>query len=273
LTVDHKPRVERTVPFVRNSFFAGETFIDLADAQRRAEQWCRVRAGMRIHGSTACRPAELFVLQEAPFLLPAPSDRYDLPIYASAKVHRDHHIEVARALYSIPGNLIGRQVQVRADRALVRVYLKGTLVKTHPRQPPGGRSTDPEDLPSEKTVYAMRDLDRLVRMATQEGPAIGAYAAVLLDSPLPWTKMRQVYALLGLVKKWGPERVEQACARAAESEAFNVGLISRMIERATEGRMSEVPIQGRLISPRFARPAECFAVATKTADNTEGGAA
>jgi hypothetical protein len=268
-----KPRVERTVPFVRNSFFAGETFIDLADAQRRAEQWCRVRAGMRIHGSTACRPAELFVLQEAPFLLPAPSDRYDLPIYASAKVHRDHHIEVARALYSIPGNLIGRQVQVRADRALVRVYLKGTLVKTHPRQPPGGRSTDPEDLPSEKTVYAMRDLDRLVRMATQEGPAIGAYAAVLLDSPLPWTKMRQVYALLGLVKKWGPERVEQACARAAESEAFNVGLISRMIERATEGRMSEVPIQGRLISPRFARPAECFAVATKTADNTEGGAA
>jgi hypothetical protein len=189
-------------------------------------------------------------------------------------VHRDHHIEVAKALYSIPGNLIGRQVQVRADRALVRVYLKGTLVKTHPRQAAGGRSTDPEDLPAEKTVYAMRDLDRLVHMAAEEGPAIGAYAAALLDSPLPWTKMRQVYALLGLVKKWGPDRVETACARAAESEAFNVGLIGRMIERATEGHISEVPIQGRLISPRFARPAECFAVETaQTADTAEGGAA
>ncbi|MGI8756829.1 MAG: hypothetical protein ACR2MB_13420 [Acidimicrobiales bacterium] len=31
-----KPRVERTVPFGRGSFFTGETFIDLADAQRRA---------------------------------------------------------------------------------------------------------------------------------------------------------------------------------------------------------------------------------------------
>lgn len=31
-----KPRVERTVHYVRNNFFAGETFIDLADAQRRA---------------------------------------------------------------------------------------------------------------------------------------------------------------------------------------------------------------------------------------------
>jgi transposase len=273
-TPTDKPRVERTVPFVRDSFFAGESFIDLADAQRRAEQWCRVRAGMRVHGTTACRPAELFALEEAPCLLAAPTAPYDLPVYATAKVHRDHHIEVARALYSIPGNLISARVQVRADRTLVRVYHKGVLVKTHPRQAPGGRSTDPEDLPSEKTVYAMRDLDRLVRMASEHGPAIGAYAAALLDSPLPWTKMRQVYALLGLVKKWGPDRVEQACSRAAESEAFNVGLIGRMIERASEGRIEQVPVQGRLISPRFARPSECFAVETATtADTSKGGAA
>ena len=39
-----KPRVERQVQFVRGSFFAGEHFVDLADAQRRAVAWCR-RAG------------------------------------------------------------------------------------------------------------------------------------------------------------------------------------------------------------------------------------
>ena len=49
----------------------------------------------------------------------------------------------------------------------------------------------------------MRDLDRLRRMAAGHGEAIGVYATALLDIPLPWTKMRQVYALLGLVKKWG----------------------------------------------------------------------
>ena len=46
--------------------------------------------------------------------------------------------------------------------------------------------------------------------------------------------MRQAYRLLGLVKKWGPEKVELACARALEAEAVNVNLIARMIERATE---------------------------------------
>jgi hypothetical protein len=189
---------------------------------------------LRIHGTTACRPVEHFALEELPQLLPAPGERYDLPIYATAKVHRDHHIEVAKALYSIPGGLIGQLVDVRADGQLVKVFHRGVLVKTHPRQPTGHRSTDPDDLPAHKTVYAMRDLDRLVAMASTQGPAIGAYAQVLLDNPLPWTKMRQVYALLGLAKKWGPERVDAACTRAAEVEAFNVGLIGRMLERGAE---------------------------------------
>lgn len=86
------------VQFVRNSMWAGETFVDLADAQRHAEAWCRVRAGQRVHGTTQCPPVELFRLEEAPRLLPAPTVRYDLPIYTTAKVHRDHHIEVAKAL-------------------------------------------------------------------------------------------------------------------------------------------------------------------------------
>jgi len=67
-----KPRVERTVPFVRQSFFAGETFIDLADAQRRAEEWCRVRAGMRVHGAIQARPSEVFRIEELGVLLRRP---------------------------------------------------------------------------------------------------------------------------------------------------------------------------------------------------------
>ncbi|MGD9755546.1 MAG: IS21 family transposase [Acidimicrobiia bacterium] len=259
-----KPRVERVVPFVRNSFFAGEVFIDLVDAQRRVEVWARERAGMRIHGTTQLRPAEHFRLEEAPVLAPAPTAPYDVPIYATAKVHRDHHIEVAKALYSIPGNLIGTRVDVRADRSLVRVFSRGQLIKVHPRQRPGGRSTDPADLPSERTIYAMRDLNALQRLAAGHGPAIGAYAAALLDTALPWTKMRQVYALLGLVKKWGPDRVNAACERALDAEAVNVGLIGRMLERGTETNGETTPVQqalpGTVVSPRFARDDSHFAV-------------
>jgi transposase len=261
-----KPRVERNVPFVRRSMFAGETFIDLADAQRHAIEWCTTRAGLRVHGTTQARPAEVFAAEEQPLLLPAPVEPYDLPIYATAKVHRDHHIEVAKALYSVPGRLIGARVEVRADRALVRVFHRGQLVKVHPRQAPGRRSTDPADLPAERTAYAMRDLALLQSMAAGHGPAIGAYATALLDTPLPWTKMRAVYALLGLVKKWGPERVEQACASALDHEVINVGLIGRMLERGVEHTAIQPALPGTVIPARFSRDPAHFAVARPAGD-------
>ncbi len=255
-----KPRVERTVTFVRDSFFAGEEFADLADAQRRAVDWCRIKAGMRIHGTIRARPAEVFAVEEANVLLPAPTERYDVPRWTTAKVHRDHHIQVGKALYSIPGALIGEQVTVRADSRLVKVLHRGQVIKIHPKQPPGRRSTDEADLPSEVTAYAMRDLDKLQRMAARHGEAIGTYATALLDIPLPWTKMRQVYRLLGLVKKFGAEPVNQACIRALECEAIDVGLIARIVARAAE---TDPPAPTRTVvaaASRFARDPDEFAV-------------
>ena len=255
-----KPRVERMVQFVRGSFFAGEDFADLEDAQRRARAWCAGRAGQRIHRTTRCRPGELFAAEEASRLLPAPVMPYDLPVYATAKVHRDHHIEVAHALYSVPGALIGRTVQVRADSQLVRIWHRGALVKVHPRTRPGGRVTDPADLPDGTAAYALRDVAYLQRQADDAGPAIGAYAAALLDHPLPWTRMRQVYALLGLVRKWGPARVDAACARALEAEAVSVPLVGRILQRGTENATTQPALPFPAAQPRFARDASHFAV-------------
>jgi hypothetical protein len=258
-TPTDKPRVERTVPYVRRNFFAGETFVDLADAQRRAEQWCRMTAGMRVHGTTQLHPAEVFAVEEQPLLLPAPEGPYDLPTYPTPKVHRDRHIEVDRAIYSVPGELIGQRVAVRADSKLIKIFWRGELIRVHARVAPGKRQTDPADMPTEKSVYAMRDIDHLRRLAANEGAAIGAYADELLGGPLPWTKMRQVYRLLGLVKKWGPARVNTACAKALDAETVNVGLIERMIERATENAETPAPA-GEVVSGRFARDPGEFAV-------------
>jgi transposase len=259
-TPTDKPRVERQVPYVRRNFFAGEEFVDLADAQRRATEWCRTTAGMRVHGTTQLHPAEVFAVEEAPLLLPAPDGLYDLPTYPTPKVHRDRHIEVDKAIYSVPGELIGQRVNVRADAKLIKVFHRGELIKVHPRVAPGRRQTDPADLPGEKTAYAMRDIEHLRRMAAIDGEHIGVYADSLLGGPLPWTKMRQVYALLGLVKKWGAKRVDAACAKALEAETVNVGLIGRMLERATEGAESSPVPEGKVLPGRFARDPGEFAV-------------
>src|SRR5262249_35290161 len=86
---------------------------------------------------------------------------YDMPVFKAVKVHPDHHAEVAKALYSLPECWIGHTLDVRADAELVKFYHHAKLVKVHPRQPAGGRSTDRADLPEHKAGYALRDLTAL----------------------------------------------------------------------------------------------------------------
>ena len=59
-------------------------------------------------------------------------------------VHPDHHVSVQYALYSAPSTTCppGTKLEARCDRALVKLYRAGELVKVHPRKPKGGRSTD-----------------------------------------------------------------------------------------------------------------------------------
>jgi hypothetical protein len=260
-TPTDKPRVERVVHYVQNNFFAGEEFIDLFDCRGRGESWCSTTAGLRIHGTTQCRPLDMFRAEELPLLLPLPGAPFDTPTWSDRKVHRDFHVEVDKAIYSVHHRLVGRTLRARRDSSTVKLYLKGELVKVHPRKPPGGRSTDPADMPTGTEIYATRDVERLGRMAAEAGPSIGVYAAAILDTPLPWTKMRQVYRLLGLVKKWGPERVELACRRALDAEAVDVNLVSRMLERAREDADVDARPQPVLIQGRFARDASEFATA------------
>ena len=251
-TPQDKPRVERAVQYVRGNFWAGESFTDLADAQARVTAWCSQRAGMRIHGTTAARPVEMFNELEAPCLLTVPAP-YDVPVFTRVKVHRDFHVEVAKALYSLPAQWIGQHLDARADSELVKLFCRGQLVKTHPRQPPGGRSTDRADLPVERAGYAMRDLTALIGTCVGHGPNIGIYAERLLDDPLPWTRMRSVYRLLGLVRRYGPVPVETACSRSLDLDVVSVAKIASMLEKACEREQPVLPAAAGASTGRFAR--------------------
>ena len=102
-------------------------------------------------------------------------------------------------------------------------------------------------------------------MAPGHGEAVGIYAGALSDTPLTWIRMRQVYALLGLAKTSGPERVDAACARALDAEAISVSLIGRMLERATEKEPPAAASPATAPAGRFAPDADHFAVAGQAA--------
>jgi transposase len=271
-----KARVERAVRPTRDDCFAGETLRTLEYARRHARAWCLHDYGMRRHTRTQRLPLEHFEAEEKARLLPAPTQPYEIPLWCDPKVQRDRHAQVAKAIYSLPRHLIGKILRARADRTTVRFYDGAKLIKVCPRQPPGGRYTDPADFPPEQAAYALRDLAFLEAQARSHGPHVGLLAHALLEGPLPWTRMRRVYALLGLCRRYGDERVEEACARALEVDMLDVRRLERMLKLGPPPQPAQAPKPQRVILlSRYLRPptqyAFPFAKPEKNKNNKEGG--
>ncbi|HET7746116.1 MAG TPA: IS21 family transposase [Vicinamibacteria bacterium] len=252
-----KARVERSVQTVRDDCFAGERLFTLEQAREHARVWCLEEYGQRRHSTTSRRPAEHFEAEERPALLPAPAEPYDVPRWSKVKVAPDQHAQVLKALYSLPTRFVGRELLARADRSTVRFYEGGTVVKTHPRKL-SGRSTDRSDFPPDKAAYALRDLEYLKRQAHRHGEAVGRFAEALLQTDLPWTRMRQVYALLGLVRRYGAERVQAACQTALQAGMIDARRLARLLELAAPASVTSPTVVA--LPARFLRSPRQYAL-------------
>jgi transposase len=257
-----KGTVENQIRYVRENFFKGEEFIDCEHAQREADKWCRTTAGLRIHGTTRQRPLLVFEQEEQKRLLPLSAERFDVPAFATCTVHRDHHIMFKKGGYSVPTKYIGKEVDVRGDSALVRIYYKNQLIKTLERVAAGKRNTDYNDYPKEKSAYAMRDVEYYKRKAAEGGAKQGEFMAELLSGDVPWAFIRQAQKLLRLNDKYGAARVEVACQRALAFGLMNVSRVERIITQALESSPSQTKPAG-IVTPlssaaRFVRSADYF---------------
>jgi transposase len=264
-----KPKVERAVSYVRSDGFAGERMLDLHHARRHIETWCRDFAGQRVHGATRKKPVEVFLAEERSLLQPAPTAPYDPPAWVTLKVGRDHAVTVAQALYSVPYTLRGRSLRARYDRQTVKLYDGGLLVKVHPRVAIGASRIDPDDLPPGTAELATRDAESLQERAARCGEAVGEYAGRLLEGELPWTRMRQVYRLLGLCKRYGDHTVNVACRSALALDVIEVTRIDRMLQNGLErGPTPPPPARGVVVRPRFGRdPSEFRSKTPQSGEN------
>lgn len=259
-----KARTERTVRYVREDCFGGETFTSLTSAREHALRWCREVAGLKTHASTYRKPREHFDSDERAALLPAPSTRYDVPKWSEPKVAQDHYAQVGRGLYSLPTRFIGKRLAARMDTTTVRFYEGAALVRTHVRVEPGKRATIESDFPQAGSAVAMRATDRIAAEMEPYGPVIVEYVALLLAGPHPWRKMRSVYRLRDLVTKYGRGRVEAACLVATNVAMIDVRRLEKMIELgANAAGVADVARPATPLPAKFQRPAAAFAAGSK----------
>lgn len=208
-----KARVERPMPYCRDSFFRGRTFTSIEHMQAEATRW-----SLQVAGRRSCRPLggaaplSVFEAVEAEQLKPLPRTVFVLAAWSRPRVGPDIHVKVGKTLYSVPWRFIGTKVDARATASTVQIFCKGELIATHPFRA-RGKQTDFSHYPPEKIAFRMRTPVWCRTRAAEIGEDTSAVIAELLAVNALF-RLRAAQGVLGLADKYGPTRLEAACDKA-----------------------------------------------------------
>jgi hypothetical protein len=266
-----KPRVERPMPYVRDSFWRGREFVSLHHMTEQAVVWCREVAGRR-----QCRPLggaapmSVFEAVESGELKPLPRKRFVLARWSTGTIGPDIHVRVGKSLYSVPWRHLGRRVDARETPTVVQIFAGGELIATHGRRP-AGKSTDLSHYPPEKIAFTMRTPVWCRSQAADIGPACAALIGGLLEVNALF-RLRAAQGVLGLAGKHDPARLEKACARAIEVGDPTYRTVKGILAAGTEADPPPEPTGDGGAAAHLHGPSQLFGnvVALSTPSSTLG---
>lgn len=210
-----KPRVEREMPYVRDSMWRGRDWADVTGMQRGALVWCTEVAGQRSHRSLdGASPLSVFGALEAPALLALPPSPFELATWSRPKIGPDCYARVGKAIYTVPWRFIGQHLDARDGDRTVELYQDAQVVKTWARIDKG-RQTDWADFPPEKVAFFMRTPQWCLKRAGELGEHVKAVVEGLFEVNALY-RLRQVQGVVRLADKHGAERLDAACRRALD---------------------------------------------------------
>jgi transposase len=153
---------------------------------------------------------------DKPVLRPLPSQPYQYADIKQARVHIDYHIEYDKHYYSVPHPLVKQAVEVHATDSVVAICHQGQRVASHPRSyRQGAHSTCQEHMPQAHQAMHGWSPERFLNWAGDIGAETREVVSCLLQEKRHSEQSyRRVLALLSNAKKYGRERLNQACGRA-----------------------------------------------------------
>jgi transposase len=210
-----KPRVERQMPYVRDSMWSGREWSGEPHMVEGARRWCTEVAGPRSHRSLdGASPLSMFISVERDTMLTLPVTAFELASWSRRTVAPDCYVKATgKAIYTVPWRFIGQTIDARESDRRVEFYADGEIVKTWARVE-RGRQTDWGDFPPEKVAFFMATPQWCLRRAAVLGDAVKALVEELLEVNALY-RLRQAQGVVRLADKHGAERLEAACRRAA----------------------------------------------------------
>ena len=179
---NEKGRVERTIRYIRDSFFAARGWQDLDDLNAQAEAWCLGPAADRPCPEDPSLSVREAFLQEQPRLLALPDNPFATEERVEVKVGKTPYVRFDLNDYSVPHTQVLRLLTVMASPLEVRILDGATVIARHPRSyDRGAQIEDPSHLAElvarKRAARTHRGQDRLAQAAPNSRELLLAAAA------------------------------------------------------------------------------------------------
>jgi len=226
----HKGKVERGIGYVKNNGLKGREFASLGAENQHLREWEKGVADTRLHGTTRQHVGKVFEQVERPALLPLPAERFPFFHEALRMVARDGHVAVGKAYYSVPPEYVGRQVWVRWDAHLVKIFnQRREQIAAHARQEPGRFSTLPAHIHVHKTSAVEKGAAWLLQQVSVLGPQVAQWSQEMLRAR-GLAGVRVLVGLLALAQRQPGADLATACQVASSHQAYRLRAIRELLQ-------------------------------------------
>ena len=256
---NEKGRVERTVRYVRTSFFAARSFRDIADLNAQARAWCLgLAAARRWQDDDRNTVGEQFD-HERGLLRRLPDTPFEAVTRLQARVGRTPYVRFDKNDYSLPYEHTRRVVTLLADPLRLRVVVEGEVVAEH------ARSFDRhETIEAPEHLKGLRDFK--VRAKQGEGThrltrAVPASATMTERAAQRGHNLGSlVAALLELLDMYGADATQRAVVEVNDGDRIGANhvLLALQAHGRAQGRPPPrpVPIQNARAREVTVQPAD-----------------
>ncbi len=225
-----KGRVERSIRYIRDSFFAARHFTNLADFNRQALEWIDSIALERLWPDDRTRKVRELYEEEKTLLLPLPAHPISTDLLKPVVPKKRIYVRYDLNDYSIPPKTMGRTLTLAASDTRVRILDGSKVLATHERSYDRGQCIeDPahkkELLEQKAKAFGSTKHSRLVK-AVPESEEFLDQAFRRGESPAKATA-----DLLRLLDDYGPCELRTGILNALERETPRTSSVAYLLKK------------------------------------------
>jgi transposase len=233
-----KAKAENAVKFAESWIIAAlrkHTFFSFAELNKAIDQKL-TELNNRTFQKLDTTRREMFEKIDKPALKPLPVAKYEYAEWKKARVNIDYHIEFDRHYYSVPYQLRKEEVDVRYTDSTIEILFKNKRVASYLRNfKKGGFTTCREHMPKSHQQYLEWTPSRIIKWAEKNGPHTGRIVAGIMESRLhPEQGFRACMGIMRLGKRYSPQRLENACARAVAIKSYSYKSVESILKKGLD---------------------------------------